>query len=192
MQFTKGRTLWVVSTLLVSGAALLVAGAVRADPTEVTVTKSSSHGAYFYYYDGATYVFLNLTELDSGYQLQYQVRDYTQTPPELIEYGMGTIDGSEASITEKGAWLDVDTSDIAVIGDGGVISIEWTPDGVTFYSTDSKSTYTVISASANQVEKVFNGISQASTLVEGSVFDETYNGTGVIRKNQGKVILQVK
>lgn len=173
--------------ILVSLVVLFVVAAVVWAATEVTVTKSSSKSATALYYEiGNIYVGANLSETNDGYWLNYYVYDYSV--PGYVERGAGYIDDDDVSWSSGKLVLDTNTEDIAIIGDGGDIELEWdlAPDGGTEQS--SKSTY-----ETDYMKRIyFSDIESSSAVVEGTFLGEDFSGTGTLRTTKGKVIMQVK
>ena len=179
----RGRALGIAVVLLTAAAAWAA--------TEVTVTKTSSRTAAASQYDGTTGSYVSLMETDDGFMLNYTVYtyDFTQTPAyTIVEQGYGTIGANEASISATGAWVDADTSGLAVIGDGGTIDVQWTADGLVDSSTNSK--VTTDTSYMRQIR--FNGYSMTSAIASGDVFDKTFTATGQIQTSKGKTIVQIK
>lgn len=165
---------------------LLVTAVVWAS-TEVTITKTSSKSANAVYFEvGNFFMSAVLQETSSGYFLNYNVYDYTL--PGFVERGSGYIDSSDVSWSSSGVTLDTNTEDIAIIGDGGDIYLEWSlaPDGGVEQS--SKTTY----QNQNLKRITFSDSESASAVVSGTFFGEDFSGTGAMQSNKGKVILQVK
>ena len=174
-------------TYLAAGIVCLLIVATVLAATTVTVTKTSSRSASAYSFDGTYYVGASLSETDTGYYLNYYVYDYSTRT--YIERGYGLISSSDASITANSAWVDVDTSGIAIIGDGGTLDIAWTANGINSSSSDRKITTTT--DAYKQIS--FSGYTQTSCTAEGTFLDvEDWTATGFITTNDGKVILQVK
>ena len=177
----RSSTRTLVTTLVV----LLVAAAVWA-ATEVTVTKSSTKYATALEYDGTLYRYTYVNEVNDGYYLYYYLYDYTV--PGVVEYGYGMIDEGDVSWTASGLSLDTNTEDIAIIGAGGDLMLEWSfaPDG----GTERSSKTTIENANTKQI--VFDDLESASAVAEGSFLGDDFAGTGTIQVRKGKVILQVK
>jgi len=181
MHFPKTRRgLFVCVTLILLSAAVVWAA------TEVTITKSSSKHAYTNTYDGTTVTYVALQEMEDAFYLNYYVYDYATNT--YTEQGNGVIDADDASISLSGASLDTDTTDIAIIGEGGQITLDWSTDGLMNTESTSKQTY----ETGNLKRIVFGGYSQESAVASGEVFGDDYDGTGWLYANKGKVILQIK
>ena len=164
----------------------LVATAVWA-ATEVTVTKTGSkfvNATEFVF--GDYFISVNLQETSTGYFLIYLVYDYATAS--FVERGAGEIDSGDVSWTSTGVSLDTNTEDIAIIGDGGDIELEWTAAPGGAVSTASKvTTETDFSKTI-----VFGDVERTQVVAEGTVIGEDFAGTGQLRTTDSKVILQVK
>lgn len=173
--------------ILVSLVVLFLVAAVVWAATEVTVTKSSSKTANAYYFVvGDIYVGAFLSETNDGYYLNYYVYDYSTYT--YVERGAGAIDASDVTWSSGSVKLDTNTEDIAIVGDGGDIELEWdaAPDGGT--ESSSKSTY-----ETDYMKRIyFSDIDSESAVVEGTFLGEDFSGTGFLRTTKGKVIMQVK
>jgi hypothetical protein len=176
----KGKTRIVVALL----AVFVIAGAVVYASTDVEVTKTGTIYASTYFYDGSNYVSVYVRDLNDKCYLSYYVRDYDTNT--IVERGWGYISCDDVSFAANKVTLDTDTSDIAVTGDGGTLTLVWTPEGGTTYSSDYKRKTTT---ATTQVIS-FSGYEQSSALVEGSVFGDDYASTGWIQVNKGKTITQ--
>jgi hypothetical protein len=91
------------------------------------------------------------------------------------------------SFSSNGVSLDTDTSDIAINGDGGDLVLEWTVQGNTTYSSNSKQT--IKTATSKTI--TFSGYEYSDATVEGSFFGDGYVSTGTVRENKGKTITQI-
>ena len=179
----NSRTRLALATfaILALGATIVAAG------TTVTMTKTSSSYATTYFFDGETYLGATVQDLgDDGYYLSYYVYDYTTYT--YVERGAGYIPEDDVTVSANGLVLDTDTSDIAVVGDGGTLALEWAaaPGGTT--ESDSK---TKITTDTTQTI-YFSGYVTTTSTVEGSFLGEDYVGTGSFRTTSGKQIIQVQ
>ncbi|MEN8150564.1 MAG: hypothetical protein ABFS86_12130 [Planctomycetota bacterium] len=185
MRFPKTRRgLFVCATLILVSAAIVWAA------TDVTVSKSDSKYASASMTDGTYWTSVYLMESDNGLILSYGIWERQTTYPYwvAIEQGYGEIDKSDGSIGSTSAWVDVDTSDIATVGDGGTIDVEWTETGLYGYESTSKNTF--IQGNVKTIS--FGGYSNTTAEASGTVLGEDFLGTGMIGTNKGKTIRQVK
>lgn len=173
--------------ILMSLVMMVLVAAVVWAATEVTVTKTSSKYATTYYYDGSTYVGATLREMNDAYLLSYYIYDY-DGGFQIIEQGYGEIDSGDVSWTSNGVSLDTNTEDIATVGDGGDLVLEWDVAPDNYYETTSKVTTKYMGTTT----KTFGDRESSTAIVEGTFFDEDYAGTGSIQVQTGKVIVQVK
>jgi len=164
----------------------LVAGVVWA-ATEVTVTKTSQKYASAVQFDGTTYKGAYIQELTDGYYLSYYIYEldggYT-----IVEQGAGYIDSGDVSWTSAGLSLDTNTEDIATVGDGGDIVLDWSFAPDSYYEQASKTT----TEQAGTKTINFGTRETATATVEGTYFDEDFTGTGYLQEMTGKTIVQIK
>jgi len=174
-------------TMVISAFAVLLVTAVVWAATEVTVTKTSSKFANaFEFVAGDYYKVAILNELDDGYYLTYYIYDFSV--PGFVERGSGVIDSSDVTWTSSGLTLNTNTEDIAIIGDGGDLELEWSyaPDGANEISSKTTQEY------LNIKQIIFDERETSSAVAEGSFLGDDFSGTGTIQIRKGKVILQVK
>ena len=179
---SKGRTRIALVMVLV----LVVGAAVAWASTEVTVTKTDTVYAYTNFYDGTTQVYAYVYDLGTQCYISYYVYDYSV--PGYVERGYGYISCDDVSFSGNGVSLDTDTTDLAIVGDGGDLVLDWSPQGDTIYSSDYKR-----KTVTNDVTTIsFSGYSQTDATVEGSFFGDDYVSMGWIQENKGKTISQVR